>query len=76
MTPRQLELAELLADGHTNEELARPLNLGLDTVKKYVSRILLIAGVRNRAEFVKLVYAGSLSATANLRGVEPAAPHQ
>lgn len=58
LTPRQIELAELLADGHTNEELAAALNLGLDTVKKYVSRIFLLTGVRNRAEFVKLVYSG------------------
>ncbi|MFV3114765.1 MULTISPECIES: hypothetical protein [Gordonia] len=27
-------MAELVADGHTNEEIASILNLGVDTVKK------------------------------------------
>ncbi|MGV9711588.1 helix-turn-helix transcriptional regulator [Gordonia sp. NPDC003424] len=55
LTPRQRELAELLADGYTNDEIATVLSLGPDTVKKYVSRILALTRVRNRAEFVKLV---------------------
>lgn len=55
LSPRQVELAELVADGHTNEEIASILNLGVDTVKKYVSRVFAATRVRNRAELVKLV---------------------
>ncbi|MDH3009374.1 helix-turn-helix transcriptional regulator [Gordonia alkanivorans] len=55
LSPRQIELAELVADGHTNEEIASILNLGVDTVKKYVSRVFAATRVRNRAELVKLV---------------------
>lgn len=55
LSPRQMELAELVADGHTNEEIAAILHLGVDTVKKYVSRVFVAARVRNRAELVKLV---------------------
>ncbi|MBD0862467.1 helix-turn-helix transcriptional regulator [Gordonia sp. zg691] len=55
LSPRQMELVELVADGHTNEEIAAILNLGLDTVKKYVSRVFTATRVRNRAELVKLV---------------------
>nr|WP_232715421.1 helix-turn-helix transcriptional regulator [Gordonia metallireducens] len=55
LSPRQIELAELVADGHTNEEIASILNLGVDTVKKYVSRVFTATRVRNRAELVKLV---------------------
>ncbi len=62
LSPRQCELGELLADGHTNEEIASIMALGVDTVKKYVSRIFSITRVRNRAEFVKLVYTERLAA--------------
>jgi DNA-binding CsgD family transcriptional regulator len=61
LTPRQIDLAELLADGHTNDEIAAILSLSPDTVKKYVSRILAVLHVRNRAEFVKLVYEQKLA---------------
>ncbi|MCZ0913076.1 response regulator transcription factor [Gordonia amicalis] len=61
---RQIELAELVADGHTNEETASILNLRLKTVKKYVSRVLATTRVRNRAELVKIVCVGSRSTTA------------
>lgn len=61
LTPRQIDLAELLADGHTNDEIAVILSLSPDTVKKYVSRILALLRVRNRAEFVKLVYEQKLA---------------
>lgn len=43
--------------GLTTDEIAATLSLELDTVKKYVSRIFTITRVRNRVEFVKLVYA-------------------
>lgn len=62
LTPRQVQLAELVADGHTNEEIAEILNLGLDTVKKYVSRVFSATRVRNRAELVKLVCLESIAA--------------
>jgi DNA-binding NarL/FixJ family response regulator len=61
LTRRQRDLAELLADGHTNDEIAVILSLSPDTVKKYVSRILAVLHVRNRAEFVKLVYQHKLA---------------
>ncbi|WP_425307029.1 LuxR C-terminal-related transcriptional regulator [Gordonia terrae] len=45
----------VVADGHTNEEIAAILHLGLDTVKRYVSRVFVAARVRDRAELFKLV---------------------
>ncbi|MEP9393809.1 helix-turn-helix transcriptional regulator [Gordonia sp. VNK1] len=56
LTPRQQEIGALVSDGLTNEEIAAVLRLEVDTVKKYVSRIFALTHVRNRAEFVKLVY--------------------
>ncbi len=56
LTPRQQEIAELVGDGWTNDEIAGSLSLEPDTVKKYVSRVFALTHVRNRAEFVKVVW--------------------
>lgn len=49
LSPRQLEVAELIADGLTNAQIADELTLTEMTVKKYVSRIFETTGLRNRA---------------------------
>lgn len=49
LTPRQIEVAELISDGLTNAEIATELTLTEMTVKKYVSRIFEATGLRNRA---------------------------
>ncbi|WP_072804209.1 helix-turn-helix transcriptional regulator [Rhodococcoides yunnanense] len=49
LTPRQIEVAELITDGLTNAEIASALTLTEMTVKKYVSRIFETTGLRNRA---------------------------
>lgn len=50
LSPRQLEVARLVADGLTNQAIASALSLHEDSIKKYVSRILSSAGCRNRTE--------------------------
>ncbi|WP_431839533.1 response regulator transcription factor [Gordonia hongkongensis] len=55
LTPRQLEVAELVSDGLSNAEIAQRLSLSELSVKKYVSRILDAAGLRNRAELATAV---------------------
>ncbi|SNS97114.1 helix-turn-helix transcriptional regulator [Rhodococcoides kyotonense] len=49
LTPRQIEVAELISDGLTNAQIAAELTLTEMTVKKYVSRIFETTGLRNRA---------------------------
>lgn len=49
LSPRQLEVAELIGDGLTNAQIAVELTLTEMTVKKYVSRIFEATGFRNRA---------------------------
>ncbi|NIL78144.1 MULTISPECIES: LuxR C-terminal-related transcriptional regulator [Rhodococcus] len=49
LTPRQVEVAELISDGLTNAQIAAELTLTEMTVKKYVSRIFETTGLRNRA---------------------------
>lgn len=50
LSPRLRQVAALVGDGLSNDEIARTLGLREDTVKKHVSRTLRMAGVRNRTE--------------------------
>ncbi|MFD5245086.1 LuxR C-terminal-related transcriptional regulator [Amycolatopsis sp. NPDC058340] len=55
LTPREKEVAELVAKGHSNREIARCLYISEPTVKTHVSRILRKLGVGQRAEITALV---------------------
>jgi DNA-binding NarL/FixJ family response regulator len=50
LTARELEVAQLVARGDTNPEIAARLFLSRKTVERHVSNILGKVGVRNRAE--------------------------
>lgn len=52
LTPRQLEVARLLAKGLTNAEIAEVLAIGAGTVKTHVAAILETLDVSNRTEAV------------------------
>lgn len=48
LTPREQEVAQLIADGLTNKEIAARLHITLGTVKHYVHRILDKTGLQGR----------------------------
>ena len=54
LSEREREIAELVAKGASNPEIAQALFLSRKTVERHVSNVLAKAGVRNRAELAAL----------------------
>lgn len=50
LTPRQLDVAQLLAIGRTNEDIGHRLGMSTNTVKKHLKDIYTTLGVTNRTE--------------------------
>lgn len=56
LSPRELDILLLLAQGMSNEQIARELVLEVSTVKSHVSRMLPKIGVRSRLQAVVWAY--------------------
>ena len=50
LTPRELEILEMIGAGRTNKEIARELSISDKTVKHYLANIMQKLNVRNRVE--------------------------
>jgi len=57
LTPRQLQLIRLVADGLTNKEIAANLNLSQFTVKNHIRRVMRRVEAGSRYDAVHLVRA-------------------
>ena len=62
LTPRQTEVADLVAEGLANQAIARSLGLSTRTVERHVSDILLRWGLSSRTELARAKLHGPVRA--------------
>ncbi|ROQ94115.1 LuxR family two component transcriptional regulator [Streptomyces sp. 2132.2] len=68
LTPRELEIWQLLANGLDNAEIAGSLELSVSTVKNHITGVFTKLGVRDRAQAVIAAYESGLVAAGHRNG--------
>jgi two-component system, NarL family, response regulator DegU len=68
LSPRELEVVTLLAEGLTNRDIASELKISPNTVRNYLSQIFDKVGVSTRTELVRFALASGSSRVANTPG--------
>ena len=63
LTPREVEVLALIAEGLTNTEIAERLVVSAATVKSHVNHIFAKIGARDRAQAVVYAYANGIAPT-------------
>jgi LuxR family maltose regulon positive regulatory protein len=58
LSPRELHILKLVADGQSNKEIARGLGIAPETVKTHVSKVFGKLGASNRAQAAAMVATG------------------
>ncbi|MEU6095896.1 response regulator transcription factor [Streptomyces sp. NPDC047079] len=61
LTARETEVLVLIAEGLTNQEIARRLHVSTATVKTHINNLFAKAGLKDRAQAVRYAYAKELA---------------
>jgi len=67
LTPREIEVLQLIAEGLTNAEIAERLVVSAATVKSHVNHIFAKIGARDRAQAVVYAYANGITGSSSTR---------
>jgi DNA-binding NarL/FixJ family response regulator len=70
LSPREREVLDLVAQGHTNQQTADRLGLSVKTVETYRSRLVEKLGLRSRADLVRYALDSGLLGPAEPQGGE------
>ncbi|MFJ9153637.1 response regulator [Streptomyces sp. NPDC102270] len=60
LTAREVEVLALIAEGLTNQEIARELHVSTATVKTHINNLFAKTGIKDRAQAVRYAYANGL----------------
>lgn len=63
LTPRELQILRLVAQGYTSKDIANTLNLGVETVRSYRKTIMRKTGINNIAGLTRLALSTGLLRT-------------
>jgi DNA-binding CsgD family transcriptional regulator len=66
LTPRERDVARLVAEGMRNQEIALKLNLSEHTVRNYLLRIFDKLGISSRVELVLYAFSGAEGSAASV----------
>ncbi|WJV51193.1 response regulator [Streptomyces flavofungini] len=61
LTTRETEVVALIAEGMTNQEIARALHVSTATVKTHINNLFAKAGLKDRAQAVRYAYRHGLA---------------
>ena len=71
ITPQQANVLSGMCCGHTNQQIARRMDLSIWTVKTYAARLYAALDARDRAHAVALVLSGQVSVVVANKNRDP-----